>query len=43
MDLEQRFANPSALRSTTARAFRDRDAVTSPALEETRAKVAGDI
>jgi hypothetical protein len=43
MDLEQGFANPSALRSATARALRDRDAVTSPALEEARGKVAGDI
>lgn len=43
MDLEQGFANPAALRSATARAYRDRDAVTSPALEEARTKVAGDI
>jgi hypothetical protein len=31
------------LRSATARALRDRDAVTSPLLEEAREKVAGDI
>jgi hypothetical protein len=42
-DLEQRFANPEALRSATARAYRDRDAVTSPLLEEARSKVAADI
>ena len=42
-DLEQRFANPEALRSATARAYRDRDAVTSPLLEEASGKVAADI
>jgi hypothetical protein len=42
-DLEQRFANPDALRSATARAYRDRDAVTNPLLEEARANVAADI
>jgi hypothetical protein len=42
-DLEQRLANPDALRSATARAYRDRDAVTSPLLEEAREKVAADI
>jgi RNA-splicing ligase RtcB len=43
VDLESRLANPEALRSATARALRDRDAVTSPLLEEAREKVAGDI
>ena len=42
-DLEQRLANPDALRSATARAYRDRDAVTNPLLEEARANVAADI
>lgn len=42
-DLEQRFANPDALRSATARAYRDRDAVTNPLLEEARVNVAADI
>ncbi len=42
-DLEARLASPEALRSATARANRDRDAVTSPLLEEAREKVAGDI
>jgi hypothetical protein len=42
-DLEQRFANPEALRLATARAYRDRDAVTSPLLEAARDKVAADI
>lgn len=41
--LEQRLANPDALRSATARAYRDRDAVTNPLLEEARANVAADI
>jgi hypothetical protein len=40
-ELEERLANPDALRSATARAYRDRDAVTSPLLEEAREKVAG--
>jgi prophage DNA circulation protein len=43
LDLAQRLANPAALRSATARAFRDRDAVTSPVLEEARSKIATDI
>lgn len=43
MGLEQHLANAAALQSATARAFRDRDAVTSPALEEARGKVADDI
>lgn len=42
-DLEARLANPDALRSATSRANRDRDAVTSPLLEEAREKVASDI
>lgn len=42
-DLEHRFANPQALRSATARAYRDRDAVTSPLLEEAREKVTADV
>ncbi|UCA22858.1 hypothetical protein [Mycobacterium kansasii] len=42
-DIEQRLANPAALRSATARAYRDRDAVTSPLLEEARRKVSADI
>lgn len=42
-DLEQRLANPQALRSATARAYRDRDAVTNPLLEEARGNVAADI
>ena len=41
--LEQGLANPDALRSATARAYRDRDAVTNPLLEEAREKVAADI
>jgi hypothetical protein len=43
IDLEDRLADPGALRSATARAYRDRDAVTNPLLEEARAKVAADI
>lgn len=43
MGLEQQLANPGALRSATAQALRDRDAVTSPLLEEARAKVTADI
>ncbi|MFV1501322.1 hypothetical protein [Mycobacterium kansasii] len=43
IDVEQRFANPEALQSATARAYRDRDAVTSLLLEEVRSKVAADI
>ncbi|MDO2396088.1 hypothetical protein QRB38_20140 [Mycobacterium avium subsp. hominissuis] len=42
-DLESGLANPEALRSAIARAYRDRDAVTSPLLEEAREKVAADI
>jgi hypothetical protein len=42
-DLERQLANPNALRSATARAERDRDAVTSPLLEEARGKIAADI
>ncbi|CAN3132130.1 hypothetical protein ACNUDN_29880 [Mycobacterium sp. smrl_JER01] len=42
-DLEQRLANPDALRSATAQALRDRDAVTNPLLEEAREKVSADI
>ena len=42
-DLEQRLANPDALRTATARARRDRDAVTNPLLDEARDKVAADI
>lgn len=42
-DLENGLANPEALRSAIARAYRDRDAVTSPLLEEAREKVASDI
>ena len=36
MDLERGLANPDALRAATSRAHRDRDAVTSPLLEEAR-------
>lgn len=43
IDLEQHLANPQALRSATARAYRDRDAVTNPLLEEARERVAADI
>lgn len=43
VDIERQMANPDALRSAAARAYRDRDAVTSPLLEEARQKVAGDI
>jgi hypothetical protein len=42
-DTERQLANPDALRSATARAQRDRDAVTSPLLEEARGKIAADI
>ncbi|EHB48867.1 hypothetical protein MycrhDRAFT_5708 [Mycolicibacterium rhodesiae JS60] len=42
-DIERQLANPDALRSATARAQRDRDAVTSPLLEEARGKIADDI
>jgi hypothetical protein len=41
-DLERQLADPAALRSATARAYRDRDAVTNPRLEEARAKIADD-
>ncbi|WP_236739718.1 hypothetical protein [Mycobacteroides abscessus] len=43
LDIESHLGNPDALRSATARALRDRDAVTSPALEEARTKIARDI
>lgn len=43
LDIESHLGNPDALRSATARALRDRDAVTSPALEEARTKISGDI
>lgn len=36
MDLERGLANPDALRPAIGRAYRDRDAVTSPQLEEAR-------
>ncbi|MFL0177129.1 hypothetical protein [Mycobacterium sp. SMC-13] len=36
MDLERGLANPDALRAAASRAHRDRDAVTSPLLEEAR-------
>jgi chromosome segregation ATPase len=42
-DIERQLANPDALRSATARAHRDRDAVTSPLLEEARDKITADI
>lgn len=42
-DIERQLANPDALRSATARAQCDRDAVTSPLLEEARGKIAADI
>ncbi|MEB3023008.1 MULTISPECIES: hypothetical protein [Mycolicibacter] len=42
-NLERGLAHPDALRSATARAYRDRDAVTSPLLEEARLKAADDI
>lgn len=42
-DIERQLANPDALRSAAARAYRDRDAVTSPLLEEARDNVANDI
>lgn len=42
-DIERQLANPDTLRSAAARAYRDRDAVTSPLLEEARDKVAADI
>ncbi|OBK38613.1 hypothetical protein A5658_03585 [Mycobacterium sp. 1245111.1] len=42
-DIEQRLANPDALRAATARAHRDRDAVTNPLLDEARGKVSADI
>lgn len=42
-DLESRLANPEMLRTAAARAYRDRDAVTSPLLEEARGRVAADI
>lgn len=43
LDLEAHLGSPEALRSATARALRDRDAVTSPALEEARTTMAADI
>lgn len=43
VDIERQMANPDALRSAAALAYRDRDAVTSPLLEDAREKVAGDI
>lgn len=43
IDLDQRYTNPDALRAATARALRDRDAVTSPKLEEARDKVNADL
>lgn len=43
MDIERGLSNPAALRSATARAYRDRDAVTSPLLEEARAQIESDV
>lgn len=43
LDLDQQLANLAALRSATARAYRDRDAVTSPVLEEARSKIAAEL
>lgn len=43
MDREHGLANPAALRNATAQAYRDRDAVTSPMLEEARAQVSADV
>ncbi|WP_016894200.1 hypothetical protein [Mycobacteroides abscessus] len=43
MDIERGLSNPAALRSATARAYRDRDAVTSPLLEEARDQIQADV
>lgn len=43
MDIERHLANPDALRAATARAYRDRDAVTNPRLDEERTKITEDI
>lgn len=43
LDIEASVGNPDALKVATDRAWRDRDAVTSPALEAARAAVADDL
>lgn len=43
LDIERSITNPAALRSATARAYRDRDAVTSPLLEEARVQIESDV
>lgn len=43
MDIERALANPSALRSAADRAYRDRDAVTSPLLEQARVQIESDV
>lgn len=43
MDIERGLSNPAALRTATARAYRDRDAVTSPLLEEARGQIESDV
>lgn len=40
LKIESQLANPAALRAATARAYRDRDAVTNPELEEGRQQIA---
>jgi hypothetical protein len=40
LKIESQLANPAALRAATARAYRDRDAVTNPELEERRQQIA---
>lgn len=40
LKIEAQLANPAGLRAATTRAYRDRDAVTNPELEERRQQIA---